>query len=251
MPSGAFSKRADWFSAKLNNNYADSVIGGALSTAPAGLSANQGQATQPGDRIIFNPADALFWSNNNVGNLYTGTYRYVAMRNNSVSTPERGRAAFWDISPFTGANNIGTTAADSLYQVTSDEAANIGVSLMAGVYINNQAVNNTQNWYWWIQESGKASVRFVGNNGNTAYGSGANNTLTAPLDGGGVYLAGAGNANNQLTVGLFITSGNANATTNAVIDTMFTRYSGVAEVTPSNGNISLVDLTLSRASFRW
>ena len=48
---------------------------------------------------------------------------------------------------------------------------------MAGVYINNVSVNNNNSWYWWIQESGKASVRFVGNNGTVVYGSGGNNNL--------------------------------------------------------------------------
>jgi len=95
-------------------------------------------------------------------------------------------------------------------------------------------------------------VRFVGNNGTVVYGSGANNNLAAGAAiASGVYLAAASNANNQLTVGLFNTSGNANATTNNLIDNMLVRYVGPAETAPTNGNISLVDITLARASFRW
>jgi hypothetical protein len=248
MPGGRFSKQADWFSGKLNNVYTETALGGALSTAPAGLIASQYQATMPGDRIIFAPSDALFWSNNNVGTLYTGTYRYVSMNNSTVSDPERGRAAFWDLNAL-GNNNIGTNpAVDGLYQVTSDEAANIGVALFAGVFLQNVTTVANNNYYWWIQESGKATVRFRGVSGN--------NNFAGPLSGtgaigGGVYLAGASNANAQLTVGLFDVAASGNATTNAAIDAMMVRYVGPAETLPSAGNLSIVDLTLSRASFRW
>jgi hypothetical protein len=257
MASGRFSKQAVWTGPRqINaNNAFDNQIGGTLNTFPGGVTstgANQGFQTLPGDRVILSPSDALVWSNNNVGNLYTGTFRYVAMRNNSTATPERGRAAFWDLVALSGANNISSALGDELYQVTPDEGANASVAFMAGVYINNVSVNNNNSWYWWIQESGKASCRFVGNNGTVVYGSGGNNNLAAgAAEASGVYLAAASNANNQLTVGLFNTSGNANATTNNLIDNMIVRYVGPAETTPTNGNISLVDITLSRASFRW
>lgn len=258
MAGGRFSKQADWFSGKFNNNFTDAVLGGQLTTAPAGVGANAGQATNVGDRVIFSPIDATFWSNNNVGNLYTGTYRYVAMNNNTTSDPERARAAFWDTNAAGNGNNISSARADGLYQVTSDEAANIGVSLFAGVFINNVTTVAGNNYYWWIQESGKASVRFRGNNGTVAYG---NNTIATFAIGAGVYLAAAANNNNQLTVGLFDQWANANAGTTfstanngapyTAIDNLMTRYVGPAETLPTSGNITLVDLTLSRASFRW
>jgi len=245
MPSGRFSKQAVWFSTKLNNNYSDSVIGGAINTGPSGLNASQGQQTLPGDRIILNPADALYWSNNTVGNLYTGTYRYVASRNNSTSAPARGHAAFWDASANGTGNNISAEPGDALYQVTSDEAANVTVCLFAGVYINNMAAGN----YWWIQESGKASCKY-------------RVTLTgAAVIGEGVYLAAAGNNNNAADIGSLDALQGANggttfsaantSTAYNAIDNMFVRYVGPAETLPVANNIALVDIVLSRASFRW
>ena len=248
MASGRFSKQADWFSAKLNANYTDSVIGGALTTAPAGLSANQGQATMPGDRVIFSPSDALAWSNNNVGNLYTGTYRYVATANSS-SLPAAGRAAFWECNNATGAAN---STQDGLYQVTSDEDANHATSLFMGVFVN--AIPKLA--YWWVQETGKTSVRFCGNNGSVQYG--AASLTGTPAIGCGVYLAGLGSGNGNNNVGLFdvitgATTGNyAGANMNGTqVDSILTRFVGVAEGLPSNGNVSLIDIFLNRASFRW
>jgi len=249
MPSGRFSKQAVYFTApKLNGNYnGDSVIGGNLTTAPSGFNANQGQQTLPGDRIILSPSDANYWSNNTVGILYTGTYRYVASNNGATSVPQRGRACFWECNNATGAAN---NVQDGLYQITSDEDANHSTSLFAGVFINNFGSGN----YWWIQESGKASCWFKGNNGTILYGAG-NITGTAAI-GAGVYLAAVGNNSNNNT-GLFdqlnATSANYAAAnmTGVVVDYMLTHLVGVAEGLPSNGNISLVDLFLNRASFRW
>jgi len=268
MAAGRFSKQAAPYLVQGrylngNNSTGDTMIGGTIQSAPSGLNMSQFDQNLPGDRFILDPLSALAYSNNNVGNLYTGTYRYVASRNNSTSVPQRGRAAFWDLTAIsanssnnntTSGNYIGSPQTDALYQVTSDEAANIGVSLMAGVYINNFSQGN----YWFIQESGKASLWFRGNNGNTLYG-GANITGTATI-GAGVYLAAVGN-NNNLNTGLFdqlfaanggTTFSAANSTTayNA-IDQMFTRYVGPAETLPSNGNISFVDLEFKRGAFRW
>jgi hypothetical protein len=256
MAGGRFSKQAIYASSKYFNSptVGDNQIGGLLSGAPQGFNANQGFQTLPGDRVIFAPADALVYSNNNVGNLYTGTYRYVATRNNSTSVPAAGRGAFWDISALSAAGNAGANAAtDELYQVTSDEAANIGVALFAGAFINNVAQGN----YWWIQESGKMSLRFRGNNGTVLFG-GANITGT-PTIGAGVYLAAVGNnANNN--VGLFdqlvgansaaIFTANSTTAYNAV-DQMITRFVGVAEQLPTNGNITLVDVNFWRGGYRW
>jgi hypothetical protein len=249
MAGGRFSKQADWFGStpKLNNNYSDTTIGGALTTAPSGLTANQGTATMPGDRVIFSPSDALAISNNSVGTLYTGTYRYVASRNNSTSAPTRGHAAFWDTSAAAavGANNAATEASDALYQITSDEPANFG-GLFAGVFVNNMTKGN----YWWIQESGKTTCVFRTTISGVA------------TQGQGVYLALAGNNANAQDVGAFdqifaenqttIFAANGTAGSN-FIDNAFVRYVGVAEQLPVANNTAgqLVDITLSRASFRW
>jgi hypothetical protein len=239
-----------------NNLNGDAIPGGVVSAAPSGLNIPQWQQNTPGDRIILDPATAYALSNNNVGLLYTGSYRYVGTRNNSTSIAQRGRAAFWDLITSPGNYTASNYQADQAFQVTSDEAANIGVACFAGVYINNIASNNGN--YWFIQESGKASCWFRGNNGNTLYG-GANISGTATI-GQGVYLAAVGN-NNNLNCGLFDQIFNQNAgttfsTANSggaynAIDNAMVRYVGVAETLPTNGNITLVDITLSRASFRW
>lgn len=227
MASGRFSKQAaPYLSAGryLNNGNGDTVIGGSISAQPSGGTATQGQQNLPGDRFIFSPADAIAASNNNTGNLYTGTYRYVATNANSTASPTRGRAVFWDLS-----------ANDTLYQVTPDEAANITVALFAGVAINNFTKGN----YWFVQESGKATCKFR-----------ATVSATAAI-GGGVYLAAQGAGND---VGTFDQASNnaANSlTTQLALDQAMVRFVGVAETLPSNNNLSIVDLTLSRASFRW
>ena len=118
MASGRFSKQAVWTGPRQinSNNAFDNQIGGTLNTFPGGVTAtgaNQGFQTLPGDRVILSPSDALVWSNNNVGNLYTGTFRYVSMRNNSTATPERARAAFWDLNAAGGNNNVSSEASDA------------------------------------------------------------------------------------------------------------------------------------------
>lgn len=247
MAGGRFNKQADWYSAKLNANYYDSVAGGALTTAPSGLVASQGQATLPGDRIILSPSDAFIQQNNTTQKLYTGTYRYVNVNANSSSDPTRGHAAFWVDA--TGANN---QTLDGQYQVQSDEAANFGVVQMAGVFINNINVpnnnNSGNNFYWWIQESGKATLAF------------RNAISGTPAIGAGVYLAAAANNNNAIDVGAFdqifgqnqttIFAANGTAGYNA-IDAALVRYVGPALTLPANNNTAVVDLTLARASFRW
>lgn len=259
MAGGRFSKQAAPYLnlgkyLNGNNSTGDTVIGGTITAAPAGLnSVNQGDQNIPGDRFLFGPMDALAYSNNAVGNLYTGTYGYVLTRNNSSSAPTRGHACFWDLTAIsanasnnntTSGNYIGSPQTDALYQVTSDEAANIGVALMAGVFINAPTAGN----YWFIQEAGKASVKF-------------RTTLTGtPAIGCGAYLAGAGNNNNAADVGSFDVLVGANSaaifTANSTtayntIDNMLVRYVGPCETLASNNNISIVDITLSRIGWRW
>lgn len=243
MASGPFSKQAIYKSAALNANYTDGAIGGALTTAPSGLTTSQGQQTLPGDRILLSPADAFAASNNNNAVLYTGSYRYVNIKNNSTSNPALGHGAFWvDV---TGANNVTT---DGLYQVQSDEAANFGVVQFAGVFLKNITLNNTVSYYWWIQESGKATCWFRGAITGT------------PAIAAGVYLAGAGNNANAIDVGAFdqLAAANsaaiftANSTTGyTTVDNMIIRYCGPALTLPANNASALVDIPLSRASFRF
>jgi len=256
MAGGRFSKQAaPYLNFKyLNPNVSPGSLGdpteqGAITTAPSGVTGiNQGLQNLPGDRIILDPMSAYSLQNNNTGNLFTGTYRYVNTRNNSTSVPQRARACFWDLAAV--ANNNSTYLSDAQYQVNSDEPANIGVVLMAGVFITSPTAGNL----WWIQESGKAYCQFRGNN------FGGNNLTGTPAIGCGVYLAAASNANNNTTVGLFdvLVGANsaaiftANSTTGySTIDQMMTRYVGPAELLPSNNNISLVDLEFKRGAFRW
>lgn len=243
MPSGPFSKQAIYTSAKLNANYTDGQIGGALTIGPSGLQTSQYQQTLPGDRILLSPADAFAASNNNNAILYTGSYRYVNIKNNSSSNPARGHGAFWvDV---TGANNAVT---DGLYQVQSDEAANFGVTQYAGAFIAPITLNNATNYFWWIQESGKCTLAF------------RNAISGTPAIGAGVYLAGAGNNNNAVDVGAFdqLVAGNSAAifaansiTAYTTIDNMNLRFMGPALTLPANNNTALVDVGFQRASYRF
>lgn len=232
MAGGRFAKQAIYSSAKYWNTptAGDTTIGGTLTGAPSQFAGSQGQQTLAGDRTVFSPSDALVYSNNTVGNLYTGTYRYVITAN-STSAPTRGHGAFWD-----------TSVVDANYQVTSDEPANLGVSLYAGVFINNVAKLSA----WWIQESGKCSLKMRTTLSGTA-------AIAA-----GIYLAGGGNNANAADVGAFDVlaglSGTAPfnaANAYASVDAMFVKFVGVAETLPSNNNISLVDVPFSRGGFRW
>lgn len=256
MPGGRFNKFFQFKGQQWNaNNANDAQVGGALTVAPAGSGiGSQAFSNVPGDRAVLSPMDAVTFQNNNVGNLYTGTYRYVQPAN-SVSTPARGHGAFWVPVVFS-ANNFNQAAQDNLYQVTSDEAASYGVSLFAGVFINSPGKGNN-NIYWWIQESGKVAVQF-----RTAIG-GAQNTTIVPAIGAGVYLTAGGNNNNAIDVGSFdqinglnagvqFSTANANGANSAytAIDNALVRFVGVAEQLPSNNNISVIDMSLSRF-YRW
>ncbi len=235
MAAGRFSKQgAPFLLGRLNaNNNGDlPVIGGSISTAPSGLSASQFIQNLPGDRIILDPLTATAYSNNTVGNLYTGTYRYVVTAN-STSAPTIGHGCVWDCN---NANNAATAAYDGTYTVNSDEPANHGVSLFAGVFINNITKTNMG----WIQETGKTTVKF-------------RTTLSANAAiGGGVYLTAAGNNSNAADVGSFDQASNnaANQTFFQIaIDQALVRYVGVAEQLPSNNNLSLIDMVFR--PFRW
>lgn len=245
MAGGRFAKQGNFRGQLWNSNNAnDGVIGGALSLAPTGSNlGSQGWQNIPGDRVILSPSDAVVFQDNNVGNLYTGTYRYVNVAN-SVTSPALGRPAFWVPVAF----NNNQAAQDALYQVTSDSLNNYGVSLFAGVFLNNvpKSNNNAQS-YWWIQESGKVRAQFDALAGLTS---------VSPAIGAPVYLNAAGNNNNQAFTqfdgGNSNTTFQANSTTAyTVIGQLINRYVGVAEQLPSNNNISVIDLAFSKGGFRW
>ena len=241
MAAGRFSKQAAPFIQYrfLNPaNYAgDTTSQGNINIAPGANLATQYLQNIPGDRIILDPISANALSANNNVQLYSGTYRYYSTNNNSSSVPKRGAAAF------TVNGNGLVVATDALYQVTSDEPANNGYALFAGVFLNATTKGN----YDWLQESGKATVKF-------------RTTLTGTATiGAGVYLTAAGNNNNVADVGSFdqLVGANsaaiftANSTTGyTTVDNMLVRYAGPAETLPSNNNLSLVDINFGRVC-RW
>ncbi len=248
--SGRFSKQAAPF---LQNRYlnsvSDAVAGGAVTAVPSGLAVSQFQQNLPGDRIILSPVDAFALSNSNVGLLYNGTYRYVQASGNSTASPVRARAAFWD--PTAGGvysgNNIGTYQADARYVVTPDgNAANYTNSLFAGVFLNNFGAGN----FGWVQESGKATVKFV----NTLT---SNNANIAP--GSPVFLPVTPAANNNVADnGAFdvLVGGNsalifqANSTTAyTTLGLLIQNYVGIVESASNNNNTGVVNIDFR--AFRW
>mgnify|MGYP001597955043 CR=1 FL=1 len=248
MAGGRFAKQASYKGGGSiywnSNNAQDTVIGGGLTVSPVGSNiGSQGWQNFPGDRVILSPMDVVAFQNNNVGNLYTGTFRYVNLAN-SVTNPALGCPAFWVPVAF----NNNQAAQDGLYQVTSDQLNNYGVSLFAGVFINNvPKASANVNSYWWIQECGKVRAQFDALAGLTS---------VAPAIGAPVYLNAAGNNNNQAFTQF--DGGNSNATFAAnsvtaytVIGQLISRYVGVAEQLPSNNNISVIDLVFKNGGFRW
>lgn len=237
-------------------NLNDAVVGGVITGSPPALTPGAtGSAYYqnfPGDRFLFGPQDAFALSNNAVGNLYVGSYRYVQFRNNATANVKLGRGVFWDPTVggnLTGANISNNGRADGQFLVTTDgNTANYTNSLLAGVAINNITLANTQNWFWFIQESGKATLQFV-----------AAITGTAAI-GIGVYMPLTPSANNNATDnGAFDQLAGANSaaifaanstTAYTTVDDMIGSYVGIAETLPSNNNLAIVDMTMQRTSFR-
>ncbi len=254
-----YSKMAAPFNRSVFINTAnlnDSVVGGAISGSPPALTPGAtGSAYYqnfPGDRFLFGPQDAYALSNNAVGNLYTGGYRYVQFRNNATANVKLGRGVFWDPTVggnLTGANISNNGRADAQFLVTTDgNAANYTNTLLAGVGINNITLGNTQNWFWFIQESGKATLQFVAAiTGTPAIGSPVFVPLTAAAN------------NNATDNGAFdiLVGGNsaaifaANSTTAyTTVGSLVQNYVGPAETLASNNNLAIVNMTMSRSSFR-
>src|SRR5258708_134540 len=109
MAGGMFTKQADYLSARYLNDVNDTTVGGALTTAPTGLTVSQFQQTQPGDRILLDDATALALSDTVVGTLFGGIYEYVNVASGTAATATRGCVAFFV------ASTIGTS-----YQVSLD-----------------------------------------------------------------------------------------------------------------------------------
>lgn len=254
-----YSKMAAPFNRSVFINTAnlnDAVVGGTITGSPPALTAGAtGSAYYqnfPGDRFLFGPQDAFALSNNAVGNLYTGGFRYVQFRNNATANVKLGRGVFWDPTVggnLTGANISNNGRADAQFLVTTDgNAANYTNTLLAGVAINNITLGNTQNWYWFIQESGKATLQFVAAiTGTPAIGSPVFVPLTASAN------------NNATDNGAFdiLAGGNSGAAFAANSTTAYTQvgqliqnYVGPAETLASNNNLAIVDMTMSRSSFR-
>lgn len=255
-----FSKMAAPFNRSQFINTAnlnDSVVGGTITGSPPALTAGAtGSAYYqnfPGDRFLFGPQDAYALSNNAVGNLYDGAFRYVQFRNNATANVKLGRGVFWDPTVggnLTGANISNNGRSDAQFLVTTDgNAANYTNTLLAGVAINNITLANTQNWYWFIQESGKVSCQFrAAITGTAAIGAGVYSMLTASANNN----ATDNGAFDQLVGANSATIFTANSTTGyTTVDQMITNYVGVAETLPSNNNIAIVDMTCQRQSFRY
>lgn len=208
-----FSKQPQFLPQKyLNSAHGDAVLQGQLTGVPVGVVASQGNQDLPGDRIIFGPADALALSDPAVGTLYDGLYQYVGTEAGATNPYTRGHAVFWD-----------ENAADSLYQVTSDEDNTTTVSDFAGVLINDL----TAGYWWWIQIAGKVEVAFTDPLTGTAYA------------GCGVYVAADGVGRFDVLFG-----------SGPDPDTSLVRFVGHAVVAiPSANNASLIDMPIWRV--RW
>lgn len=254
-----YSKMAAPFNRSVFINTAnlnDSVVGGTITGSPPALTAGAtGSAYYqnfPGDRFLFGPQDAYALSNNAVGNLYTGGYRYVQFRNNATANVKLGRGVFWDPTVggnLTGANISNNGRSDAQFLVTTDgNQANYTNTLLAGVAINNITLANTQNWYWFIQESGKATLQFrAAITGTPAIGAGVYSLFTPAANNN----ATDNGAFDQINASNTATTFQANSTTaSTYIDQAINLNVGIAETLPSNNNLAIVNMTMSRSSFR-
>src|SRR5438876_9468083 len=145
MAGGMFTKQAPYQGARYLNDVNDSVVGGALTTAPF-TGPTQGEQTLPGDRIILDDASALALSDTTIGTLYGGIYMYVNVSAGTAATSVRGCVAF-----FTAAG-IGTT-----YDVSMDpQPTTTNPTYVLGIFINGI----TKLSYGRVQIAGIASVLF-------------------------------------------------------------------------------------------
>lgn len=220
-----------YFNYGSNAGVGDSVLGGALTSLPAGVQASQGIQDSPGDRVIFGASDALAASNTAQGTLYEGMYMYVQLLATAPAAVV-GNIAFWDPTAFSVANSIAPPP-DNLYRVTSAEPTTTPALCgpVAGIFINPLAAGN----WWWIQIAGKATVNF-GTAANSQFGG--NSTY---LKYGGVYVGGYGSATGSNGKATQL-GGTTAPTTSLILDQMVSSHLGIAETLPSAAGTAIVDL---------
>ena len=148
MAGGMFTKQADYLTAKFLNDVNDSAAGGALTSAPSGLTLPATTQTQVGDRIILDDATAFALSDTTVGTLYGGIYMYVSVLSGTAATSVRGCVAFFLAAGITHPN---------AYTVSMDpQPTTTNPTYVLGVFINGITKTN----FGWIQIAGIASVLF-------------------------------------------------------------------------------------------
>lgn len=151
MAGGMYTKQAVYLGARFLNDVNDATVGGAISTAPSGLTVSQGQQTLPGDRIVVDDATALALSDTAVGTLWGGIYEYVVSKAASTAAPAVGLAAFFI------AADIGNASPSVAYEVTPDANPTTAVpTFFQGVYISAVTKGNA----CWIQVAGIANCLF-------------------------------------------------------------------------------------------
>ena len=221
MPSNQYSKQPQQLSSAfggfLNGGAGDSVIGGAISGVPSAIGATQGIQDEPGDRVVIGFADAKALSKTSVGTLYGGVYQYVQVLSTATIAPAAGQAAFFCTSP----------VPSPIHTVTTDETQPTVASLWGGVFI--QAL--TKGYLGYIQIAGKATVLFT----NPLTGAGA--------AGSSVYTAAD-------ALGRFDTFDGIGANpTFDQVQSMDSRYVGVAEAAAANNTLSVI--TMDQRHYRW
>lgn len=205
---------------KLNGGTGDAIVGGLITSVPAGLNISQGIQTLPGDRMVVGEEDIAALTNTTVGTLYGGIYTYVRTPSGSTATPTLRRAMFWD-----------TSVAASQFQATPDEDADLNVSLFAGVSVNTLV----KGYNWWIQSAGRVTGLF-----RTALSG-------VPAIASAVYLAAAGAG---ADVGTFDVLDGGGTPTFTQMGDAFVRYVGPAQTAPVAATASTFNLPLGR-TFRW
>lgn len=163
---------------------------------------------QLGAWVSLTAAQAAKRSDTSVATLFAGVYRYVRTKTGSTISPARGLIAFWDTSV------AGLT--DSV--VTPDLPTR--PSRIAGIYLN--AITKTAGNFGFIQTEGIANVQGIG-----TY------TKATPAAGDRCFVT-TGAVMDVLADATAITSSN------------IVQAIGLAEETPTDGNISRVLLDLAQ-----
>jgi hypothetical protein len=162
---GWFTKQCDYLNAAYLNDVNDAQVGGQIQSVPSGITATQGQQTQPGDRIILDDATASALSDTAVGTLYGGIYCYVQ------ATWTTQAAAVGGIAFFRAADvgNLTPTSPATTSYVAFGDAQPLTTlpTFIFGVFINVLTKNN----YGWIQIAGVASVLFDSTVSSTVTGN--------------------------------------------------------------------------------